>query len=614
VATPEALIKAIRMAGAVAILAPLWTEGLRQDLTMALAGFLHRAAGIAAALDENMFSINEEESLRFLEVLLSVCGDDPSDRYARKKAFEATWKKAEKGVAVTGASRLEELSGSRDIVRKLYILLTDNPDVQVIDDFTARFAIWQGPALAVDIEAAAKGAQKPFMSRQNFASSYGHKFVEVNGKRRLLPEMLWSMGNAMRVQGLTFQPMGEKIVSSSEGDLINQWAGFDIKPFSMPVSDETVQPFIDYLRDVVCDGDERAYEWTKAWCADILKEPAKKCGTALVLVGVEGAGKSILGHTILGKIIGPGHYAATNSVDNVTKNFNVAFTKRVLVQCDEATNSRQKVVAARLKSLITDPIQLVEPKGVDPYTLPNHARFLFTSNDVEDAIYMSSGRSDRRYTILEVSNIHVGQVQEYWAPFVTWLEEGDNLAKIHRWLIDQEYDKTLIKLPCSTEARDRMQQSSWDPFDAWLAEMVERDHPLHENIQTAPYHAFKGEDPKGKTIERGEWPDFVEWNQLAEDFKYFKKSNGHRGDVLNGTLIIGGFEKRGVMSGEHYQMRPTVATFDDKLNRTVTRRVRLRTPPSRELIKRYLEKKYGFVVSMIEAEDNGTQQDDGGEF
>lgn len=601
IVAPDALIKAVRMAGAVAVLAPLWVEGLRQDLTMALAGFLHRAAGIAAALDDGMFKINQEEALRFLEVLLSVCDDDQSDRYARKKAFEKTWAKAEKGNAVTGASRLEELSGGKDVMRKLYVLLTDNPDIAVIDDFTARFAIWQGPALAVDIEAAAKGAQKPFMSRQNFASSYGHKFVEVGGKRKLLPEMLWSMSNAMRVQGLTFEPGQGKIVSNREGDLINQWAGFEVSPFSMPVPDEDVKPFTDYLWEVVASQDRAVYDWVVAWVADILKDPAHKAGTALVLVGVEGAGKSILGHAILGKIIGNGHYAATNSVDNVTKNFNVAFTKRVLVQCDEATNSRQKVVAARLKSLITDPIQLVEPKGVDPYTLPNHTRFMFTSNDVEDAIYMSSGRNDRRYTILEVSQRRVGEVAEYWQPFVEWLEQPETLSKIHRWLIDQPYDKRLIKLPVSTDARDRMQQSSWDPFDAWLAEMVERDHPLHESMHTAPYHAFPGDNPHGKTIERENWPDFVEWNQLAEDFKYFKKSNGYRGDVLNGTLISRGFEKRGIVAQDDKQMRPGVTTFDDRLNRNVTRRVRLRTPPSRAKIKQYLANKYGFHVQMVEA-------------
>lgn len=601
IVTPEDLIKCVRMAGAVAVLAPHWTEGLRQDLTMALSGFLHRAKGIADALGDDMFKINEDEALRFLEVLLSVTDDDPSDRVARRKAFEKTWAKAEKGTPVTGATRIEELTGEKGLIKKLYTLLTDNPDVAVIDDFTSRFAIWQGPALAIDVKAASKGAQKPFMTRQNFASSYGHKFVEINGKRRLLPEMLWSMSSARRVQGLTFEPSEDTIVSTPSGEMVNQWSGFEIPPYEGEVYDEDVERFTSYIKDVVCSGDVRVYEWVIAWLADMLKDPSNKAGTAMVLVGIEGAGKSFLGHEIIRKIIGNSHSVSTNSVENITKNFNIAYTKKIFIQCDEATNSRQKAVAARLKSLLTDPIQMVEPKGIDPYALPNYARFIFTSNDIEDAIYMNSGRNDRRYTVLEVSSRYVGMIEEYWIPFVDWLSEENTLAKIHKWLISQEYEKRLIKTPINTEARSRMQQASWDAFDAWLAEMLIRDHPLSEDTHIAPHQAVSDEKQiHGNLIERSEWPLLVEWNCLAEDFRLFKRRNSsyRNSDDLNSSHVGLALEKRGVLINDEKVLRPAVKFFDERKGVNVNKRVRLRTPPSREKINTYLMNKYGFDVKI----------------
>ncbi len=586
----EILLRRVRQAGAIAVVAPYWNEGTRQEMAMALAGFIHRASSISKSISEDAYYLDEDDSLNFLNTLMEVTGDDESDKAARRKAFMATWAKAERGLPVTGATRMAELSGDDEIVKKMYWLLSENANSVAIDEFTSRFAIWQGPALVVDMELASKGVAKPLMTRRNFASSFAHKTVRIDDKKILLPELLWGLGAAIRVQGLTFDPEGEQIVNTPEGDKMNQWAGFAIEPAASPVKKADVKPFLHYLYNVVCDGNDSHYGWVLSWVADIFKEPAKKCGTALVLVGLPGAGKSILGHQILGRIIGDAHYASTNSVDNVTKNFNVAFSNRLLIQCDEAMNSRQKAIAARLKSLITDPLQMVEPKGVDSYFVPLHARMLFTSNDVEDALYLNDGVDDRRYTVLEVSARYKNQVKEYWHPLVKWLNKPDSLAAIHRYLLDFKYDKLAIQRPLQTEAKNTMQQNSWDIFDGWLAAMVARDFPLSEACHEHWYDAICDMDKK---IVRHQWPRLVNMAAMTNCYARFQRKVGRQDKGMNEVHMSMALKRRGLRLSEEGK-KLAIEEMDLKKNMMVKKRVRVYPPPDKARILDYLRHKYGF--------------------
>ena len=590
------LLAGIRKAGATTVLGPHWVEGIRQELTMSLAGFLHRVQSIAEALPdvEDVFYLDAGEAKSFIGDFLDLVGDDKSDRYMRMKAFDATMRKAQKGLQVYGATNIGNCTGDSAIVRKLYTLLTDSPDIAAIEEFSSRFVIWQGPALAVDMELLKAGENRPFMSRHNFINSYGHHFVEMGGKRRLLPEVLWSLTSATRVTGLTFDPSTlDSIVHTPKGDKINEWSGFDIQPAESATSEE-VQKFTTYLRDVVCSENDDYYAWVLAWCADIFQRPSEKSGTALVLVGEEGAGKSILGHEILGKIIGHRHYATSNTIDNVTRNFNSLYSGRLLVQCDEAMTSRQKSQAARMKSLITDPTMSVEPKGVDAYFLPNHTRFFFTSNELEDAVYLSSGHGDRRYTVIEVSESYRGQVINFWEPFVRWLQEPGTLAKIHRYLLDHKYDKSLIRRPLSTEAKSRMEQASWEPFDAWLAAMLSRGHPLDEESHVKPYDAFTLGEGNMSEIDRTDWPTHVNMSALLNDYRNHVRRIQRRdhGD-MNEVHLSMAMDKRGLRV-DREGVRLRVKEFDQKTSLSVTKRMRVYPAPDRERIEMYLGHRYGF--------------------
>ena len=553
VASVDDVLQAVRMAGAIAVLAPNWPKGGDQKpITGALAGFLHRAHNLGESIDAEFFRLTRDHACALVDVLSEVLGSSPEVTQERRVHFDATWGRADDGKPVTGATALAKALDDRSIIEKLYVLLTDSPEVRELDSFMERFVIWQGPGQAIDLEAVRAGSSRPFMSRPQLANSFGHRFVDVGGKRRLLPELMWSMRAVTRVQGLTFEPGKDEILHTREGTRVNQWSGFSVEPHKFPVDKAEIQRFLDYIYEVICSSNPTYYPWVLSWIADIFKAPGNKAGTALVLVGRSGAGKTFLGENIIGKIIGDRHYSQTTSIAHLTGHFNLLYGNQLLIQCDEATNSWQRSEAAKLKALITDAKQRIEPKGVDAYFAPLHARLLFTSNETEEALYLNQGRDDRRYTVLEVSGAKKGKIDEYWLPFLEWLESPDILAKIHRYLRDHRYSKASIKTPLGTLAKERMQQRSWDPTDAWMAEMLSRGHPLsdetHQHWSDAPRVMPDGDF--SRMIDRTDWPVWVSPDALARDYRDFLKTQGTRTRPMSSGVMALYLRDRGLYPAE----------------------------------------------------------------
>lgn len=604
VTTAETLVRAVRLSGAIAVLAPHWTSGIRNEMGMALAGFLHRSWSIGSSMSDEAFVLDYESAIHFYEVLMDLAGDEAADRHSRILSFEQTWNKAERGVPVTGASRMAELTGDESLVEKLYTLLCDSPDVSTIEEFTSRFVIWQGPGLVIDLDAVGRGEQRPFMTRKQFTDSYGHRFIQFVDKKKLAADVLFSLKSTGRVAGITFVPGEPRLTDHfKRGKLVNEWAGFDIKPAEEPVEPDEIEPFIRYIFEVVADGQEDRFKWVLGWLANIFRDPANKLGTALVLVGVPGVGKSFLGHQFIRPIIGDRHSAATNDVASITRDFNAGFDNKIFIQGDEATNNQQKATAARLRSLITDKTKMVEPKGVDPYEKPNHSRFLFTANDEENAIFLQGGLDDRRFTVLPVNKRYKGQIKQYWQPLAAWSDDKENLAKIHRYLKDYEYDRHFVGTPLVTEAKIIMVQHSWDTFDGWLAAMAARGHPLDErNHQT--WSDAPSNDIKKKTIDRTEWPLYINLEALKDDYLAYGRFANRRGfELLNEHQMAHALGKRGLRPTGSPRTIRLPPTWDDKKGEKVEKRVRLYPMPSLKDVRNYIFEKYGMSIEEMITED-----------
>lgn len=267
---------------------------------------------------------------------------------------------------------------------------------------------------------------------------------------------------------------------------LNLWRGFAVAPSG----DGSCAIFKDHLLTNVCGGDKIAFRWLFAWLAQIVQQPRQKPGTAVVLRGGMGVGKTIVGE-IFGSLI-PRHYVLADDPRYLVGNFNMHMATCLFLQADETIWAGDKHAEGRLKGLITSTQQMIEGKGVDPVKLDNHLRLLMTSNS--DWV-VPAGKDERRFAIFHVAP-HCAQNHAYFAEMLAEIEEGGRERLLHELLT---FDLSAVNLRDIPKTGALLEQKihSLDPVEAWLLERLQ-----------------DGEPTRG----HGLWPGFVSKDAIVDDY------------------------------------------------------------------------------------------------
>jgi hypothetical protein len=468
--------------------------------------------------------------------------------------------------------------------------------------------VWYSAGVLLDLDLVRTGHKKPWLTKEQATNSLGSTKVVIAGKKIPVVTLLFGSTAIQRVDGLTFDPSTtDRIVPGALRSMVNQWSGWETEVCPQSVSNEEVAPFLDYVFNILASKDQKIADWVLAWCANLFQEPHLKPGTALVLVGVQGAGKTFLGERVIGKIIGERHYAQMNSIDQLTDKFNSIADNKVFIQCDEAVHSYQKSIASKLKSLITDEGVTIEPKGIDSYRKPNHIHFLFTSNETNNPIFIDPSPFERRFTVLHVSPAK-SKDQAYWSHLRAWV--AMNLPKLLRWFLDHKYDKKLVIRPIQTAAKQQIQRLGVDPEVSWILSRLADGFPLSLKSHEHWWHAFdakaiEDKDKHHDTLRRDAWPDHIYVPALEADFRDFIRQHGRT--VYSGSIIS---VLRGVFPDNSFEHGSQISVnySDAKSGQTVKQRVRLHSFPPKEWIIAHLDAKYGDIVHKLigdSADDSG---------
>jgi hypothetical protein len=286
---------------------------------------------------------------------------------------------------------------------------------------------------------------------------------------------LWITSTERRqYNGIEFAPDG-----NVPDGYLNIWQGFSVEP--NPNTSCTL--FLDHMRWVICSGEDEIYKWVMAWLAQMIQNPGDKPGTAIVLRGGQGVGK-----TIVGKIIGhlfAEHHVIVSRSSHITGRFNKHLNQCLLLQAEEAFWAGSKDAEGTLKDLITGETQLLEGKGVDAIPVRNVLRLLVTTNN-EWAV--PAGIQDRRFAVFDVSQARQ-QETAYFKAMINEMENGGYEALLHH-LQNLNIKDVNLRQPPKTEALVDQVLATMPVEQSWWLEVLQQGSIMPYDEEWAVLFSF----------------------------------------------------------------------------------------------------------------------------
>ena len=261
--------------------------------------------------------------------------------------------------------------------------------------------------------------------------------------------------------GVEFHP-DPNDVAGTDGYL-NLWQGFSVEPERREGA--TYAVFKDHLLTNVANGDPALFNWIWGWCAHIVQRPRERIGTALVLRGKMGSGKTKVGE-VIGSVI-QAHYFLVDDPRYLVGQFNAHLASCLLLQADEGFWAGDKAAEGRLKGLVTAEYQMIEAKGVDPIRLRNFVRLMISSN--EDWV-IPAGKDERRFAVVDVGS-RCARNHDYFREMDEQLAAGGR-ALLLADLLAFDLESVNLRVIPKTGALLEQKLRSLDHVESWWFERL----------------------------------------------------------------------------------------------------------------------------------------------
>ncbi len=452
----DKLSDAARMTAIACLIARhMWHEGQRNEVAKHLPGALFY-------LD---WKVERAEAL--VRAVMDYCGDDDKTRLP---TLRATFRKGEQGKRVTGATSLRKLLGPLAPAVDKLVNWAGSEAAGVVEEYNSHSAVVNlGGKMRV-----ADTRQVPFSfsTQDDFVKLRAPDTITDDEGKRVPKARLWLASRRRRqYDGVAFLPGLSE--DDCPEDVLNLWTGWAVAPSA----EGSCEAWLELLRTVVC-ADEQEARWLDNWFAGVVRDPMNKPGTAPVIVGKFGAGKTLL-LDFFSRLLGP-HYTVATQEDHVHGKFNKHLSETLLLHSEEALTARDRKHRGIVKSLITDRFAMREIKGVDAVQIRSFLRLVLTSNEL-DAAPVEPG--DRRFTILDLGERVISP--ELVERVVAERDGGGPARLLHRYQNEFDYDPQLVRANVRNEARAAMMGHSYDAVEAWWFEALQTGQLLPDSLAWA---------------------------------------------------------------------------------------------------------------------------------
>lgn len=491
----DPLIKAARKTALATLIARyVWLPGYHNEPAKHLSGMLF------------YLEWSEDDVVDLIKAVMEYNNDDDKSRIP---TVRATYRRGVAGKKISGAGVLRRQIKNDVVIDKL-LELAGSPTVNILQQYNDRFAVVpiEGKFRIANTDVPA-GESPTFYMKDDFLNIMATDMSDVcNDAGKPIPKArIWLAHPRRRTySGVDFVPGAEDL------DVLNLWTGWGIQPSA----EGSCKAWLKLLHEVVCGGNKALTNWMLHWFANIVREPTEKSLTAPVIIGPEGAGKSLmLGY--FGRILGPSYTTVTNE-DHVYGRFNKHLATTLLLHSEEALYGGEKKHAGIIRSLITDDFRIYEQKGIDARRVRNYLRLVLTSNELHAA---PAKPGDRRYTVISMEDRKASE--RLITDVLSEMKDGGPAA-LFQFLLDMNYDPKVPRLNVKNEALRELKETNMTSTEKWWHETLVRGTILPDYLAWA-------------TIpERADWPDTVSSFALHASMMISIQAHGQR-TISSATML-----------------------------------------------------------------------------
>lgn len=244
---------------------------------------------------------------------------------------------------------------------------------------------------------------------------------------------------------------------------LNLWTGF-VQDGAPGASWDRLK---GHIKDIICNGDEVAFEYVMNWLAHLLQKPWEKPGVAIVVWGKKRTGKGTVADAIR-EICGDKISRMITQKEHVVGRFSISTQPLLFSQIEEAVFAKDPREEGPLKSKITDPTENIELKFKTPYEVQSFGRYWFNSNS-ETPVPVTF--DEERYFILHVSPKRAND-HAYFKLIRDQLYHEGGLAAMVQELMQRDITEFNVRLVPRTAAKGAMVLEMLDKGERAIADIL----------------------------------------------------------------------------------------------------------------------------------------------
>ena len=278
-------------------------------------------------------------------------------------------------------------------------------------------------------------------------NKYRHSWSDKDGQLKSSPLGTYWINSQQRRQydgGMAFMPQ----LDAAIGNRLNLWNGFGVNPIKPDgkSGEAGCQLFIDFMRDVICSGDEATFDYLRKREAFILQKRTRSEVALGLHTEEEGCGKGFYEKT-MGHLLGH-HAMQVSNPKHIVGAFNPHLETLLRLTADEALFVGSPEHRNALFGLITEAKLTIEPKGCSLYTADSFLNLSITSNAKH---FLPVSGTARRFLIPTVSTIHM-QDFAYFTAIQSQLDDGGYEALLYHFLYEVDLGDFNVRLVPQTAA------------------------------------------------------------------------------------------------------------------------------------------------------------------